>query len=134
MHDRRGDLEPLLHPGRIRLDAAVPRFAQADVVENLVGPLQGVARVHADKLARVSHELDPDHAGKQALVLGNETDGLADVHPAVANVHAQHPTPAGVQRDQPEQAADHRRLARPIGTEKADRPFRHRPATTPTAP
>ena len=38
----RGQLEPLLHPRRIRLDRTVPRLVQADVVEHLVGPLHGV--------------------------------------------------------------------------------------------
>ena len=84
---------------------------------------------HADQLAGVGDELDADHAGEQALVLGHEADRLADVEPAAADVHAQDLALARVDRDQAEQGADHRRLARAVGPEQADRPLGHRDAT-----
>ena len=40
--DRRGELQPLLHAGGVRLDRAVARLVEADVVEHLVGALHGV--------------------------------------------------------------------------------------------
>ena len=87
--DGRGELEPLLHAGRVRLDLAIAGLAEADVVEHLVGPLQGVLAAHADQLAGVGDELDAVDVREQALVLGREADLAADVELLPAEVHAE---------------------------------------------
>ena len=42
--------------------------------------------------------------------------------------------PAGVDADQAQQGADHRRLARAVGPEQADRPLGHRDGQAAGAP
>ena len=96
-----------------------------------MGPLQRVARHMPDQLARVGHELDADHAREQAFVLGDEAHRLADVERRRRMSRPSTSPVAGVERDQPQQAADHGRLARAVGPEQADRPLRQRPPRGP---
>ena len=119
--DGRGQLEPLLHAGGIRFDLAIAGLAQPDIVEHFVRPLQGILTRHADKLAGIGDELDADHLRKQALVFRREADQPADVELAMAKIHAQHFARAAIDRDQPEQRANHRRLAGTVRAEQTDR-------------
>ena len=121
----RGQLQPLLHAGRVGFDRAVAGLAQADVVEDFMGPLQGIAARHAAQFARIGHEIDPGDAGKEAFVLGHETDGLADIEPPGAEVHVEDLARPGIDLDQAQQGADQGRLARPVGPEEPDRAGRH---------
>ena len=42
VHERLCELDALLHAGRVRLDIAVARLAEPDVVEHFVRPLHGI--------------------------------------------------------------------------------------------
>ena len=90
----RRQLQPLLHAGRIRIDRAVAGLAQADVVEDLMGPLQGIAARHAAEFAGIGHKIDPGNAGKKAFVLGHETHGLADIEPSACGGPCPGPCPS----------------------------------------
>ena len=52
VHERLRELDALLHAGRVRLDVAVARFAEADVVEHLVRALHRVGLRQARELRR----------------------------------------------------------------------------------
>ncbi len=119
VHQRPCDLEPLLHAGGIRLDPAVSRLAEPDVIEHFVSPPQGVAGLHSDQFSRVGDKLDADQARKQTLILRYQSDHLANGKPLPADVHSQHPPAARVDPDQPQQRPDHRRLAGPVGAKQA---------------
>ena len=121
----RRQLQTLLHAGRVRLDGPVAGLAQTDVVEHLVGALQGVGARHPAQLAGVGDELHPGNAGKEALVLGHKADRLADVEPPGAQIHAEHLARPRIDRDQAQQGADQGRLARPVRAEQADGAGRH---------
>ena len=64
-----------------------------------MGPLQGIAPRHAAQFARIGHEIDAGNAGKEALILGHEAHGLADVEPPGAEVHVQDGARPGVNLD-----------------------------------
>ena len=57
-----GQLEPLLHPGRIRVEEPVPGLAEPDVEQDLVGPLHGLLTGHARQLAEIGGEGNGVHA------------------------------------------------------------------------
>ncbi len=48
-----GQLQPLFHARRIGVEEPVAGFAEADVEEDLVGPLHGLLAGHAGELAEV---------------------------------------------------------------------------------
>ena len=125
MDDGRRQLEPLLHAGRIRFDLAIAGLAQPDVVEHFVGPLQGIFRRHAHQLAGIGDELDADDVRKQALVFRRKADCPADVELPAAEIHAQHFARARVDGNQPQQRANHRRLAGPLGPSRPTAPVRN---------
>ena len=56
-------LDSLLHAGRVRLDVAVARFAEAHVVEDLVGALNRVGRLAGPRARRSTDERHGGHAG-----------------------------------------------------------------------
>ncbi len=131
VHDGGGDLQPLLHPRRVGIAATVPGLAQADVIEHLVGAPKGVAVPHPHQLARIRRRRDPGHPREEALILGDEADGLADGQRLRADVHAQDPAAPRIERDQAQQGPDHRGLARAVGAQQADGPLGHRERQAP---
>src|SRR5207237_6924647 len=106
VNDGRGNLQALLHAGRVGIDLAIAGLAQADVVEHFMGPLQCIFSRHAAQLAGVRDELDADDIGKQALVLWHKAYGLANGEPLAADVHVKNLAPAGVDGNKAEERAD----------------------------
>jgi hypothetical protein len=113
----------LLHAGRVRFDLPIAGLAQADVVEDLMGALHGVAVSHSPQFAGVGHELDAHGAREQAFILGHEAHRLANIKPPGPHVHAENFAAARVDGNEPEQAADERGLARAVGPQEPDRSF-----------
>ena len=54
VHERLRQLDPLLHAGRVRLDVAVARLAEADVEQHLVRALHRVDARQPGELAAVA--------------------------------------------------------------------------------
>src|SRR5207247_7589562 len=111
VNNRRGELEALLHAGRIGLNGTIAGLVQTDVVEHLVRPLHGVRPSHAAQFTGVGDELDTGNGREEALVLRHEPDRLPDVQPPTADVHSEDFAAAGVDGAQAEQGADQGGLA-----------------------
>ena len=118
--ERLGQLDALLHAGRVAADLAVALLVQPDVAEDLGRPLaRGVRRQPRDA-AHVGHELGRRHVGRQAVVLGHVADELADLGAVPGHVQVEHDgRPAG-RRDEAEQDLDQRRLAGAVRADQAD--------------
>ena len=87
---RLGQLDALLHAGRIGLDVAVARLAEADVVEDLVRPLHRVDGRQPGELAAVGDERDGVHAGDVRVGLRHVAEPRADLHRPLRDVEPEH--------------------------------------------
>ena len=120
--DGRRQLEPLLHAGGIGLHFAIAGFAEPDVVEHLVRPLQRVVGRHAHQFAGVGDEL---HALRRAETgtRPRAQSRLRGGYRAAARRKSMPSTSpdAAIDRDQAQQRADHRRLAGAVRPEQPDR-------------
>ena len=85
-----------------------------------MGALHGVAAGHAHQFTGVRHEIDAVDVGKETLVFRGEADGPANVELLPADVVAKYLALTAVHTDQPEQGADHRRLARAVGPQQSN--------------
>ena len=90
VHERLRQLDALLHAGRIGLDVAIARLAEADVVEHLVRALHGVDRRQAGELAAVGDERHGVHAGNVRVALRHVADARADRQRRLGHVDAEH--------------------------------------------
>ena len=118
--ERLGELDALLHAGRVAADGPVALLVQADVPEDLGRPLaSGVGRQAGDA-GHVGHELGGAHVGGQAVVLGRVAHQLADAGGMVGDVVPEHEGRARGGRQQPEQDADERRLAGAVRPDQPD--------------
>ena len=116
---RGGDREPLAHPHRVALDAAVAGVGDAGQLEDLLDALAGmVARGGEDPQV-----VAPGAPGVEARVLEHGADLGARVLEVVVDL-AVEPRGAGVDPDQPEQHPDRRALAGAVGAEEAGDPAR----------
>ena len=77
--ERLGELDPLLHAGRVAADRAVALLVQADVAEDLGGPFAGRAAGQPGHPGHVADEVRRGQVGRQAVVLGHVADELADL-------------------------------------------------------
>ena len=77
--ERLRQLDALLHAGRVLLDVAVARLAEADVVEHLVRALHGVGGRQAGQLAAVGDERHGVHPRNVRVVLRHVADACADL-------------------------------------------------------
>ena len=121
VHERLRELDALLHAGRVGLDVAVARLAEADVVEHLVRALHRVDGRQAGELAAVGDERHGVHAGNVRVALRHVADARADLQRLLGDVQAR----ARVMRpsvglDEAEQRLEHRALAGAVGAEQAD--------------
>jgi hypothetical protein len=118
--ERLRELDALFHAGRVGLDVAVSRFAEADVVEHFMRALHRVGARQPCQLAAVRHEGDRRHARNVPVGFRHIADAAADLERRGLHIVAEHAHVAAVGRDEAEQRLQHRALARAIGTEQAD--------------
>ena len=118
-----GQLEPLLHARRIGVEEPVAGLAEADVEEDLVGPLHGLLAGHAGELAEIGREGDGVHAGDETVALGHVADRAADHGLLAADVVVEDPALAALRDEEAEEDAEEGALAGPVGPEKAHRPL-----------
>ena len=83
-------LDALLHAGRIGLEVAIARLAEADVVEHLVRALHRVGRRQARQLAAVGDKRHRVHAGNVRVALRHVADARADLERRGGDVEAEH--------------------------------------------
>ena len=121
VHERLGELDALLHAGRVGLEIAVARLAEADVIEHLVGALHRIDVRQAGELAAIRHEGHGIHAGDVPVDLRHVADARADLLGRAGDVKAQHSHRAGGRRNEAEQRLDHRALAGAVGPQQPDR-------------
>jgi hypothetical protein len=122
--ERLCQLDALLHARRVRLDVAVARLAETDVVQHFVGALHGVGRRQPCELPAVRDKRHGVHAGDVRVAFGHVPDARADRQRRLCHVHLEDGHPAPIRLHEPEQRLQHRALARAVGPEQADRPFR----------
>ena len=121
--ERLRQLDALLHAGRVGLDVAVARLAEADVVEDLVRALHRVDRRQPGELAAVGDKRHGVHAGDVRVALRHVADARADRQRRLRHVHVEHGHPPLVRLDEAEQRLEHRALAGAVGPEQADGPL-----------
>ena len=120
--ERLGQLDPLLHPGRVAADGAVALLVQPDVTEDLGGPFaRGRAR-QAGHPGHVGHEVGRGDVRRQAVVFGHVADELADRRALGPDVEVHHRRLARGRLEQPEEDLDERALAGAVGADQADDP------------
>ncbi len=122
--ERLRQLDSLLHARRIRLDVAVTRLAEADVVEHLVGTLHRVDGGQPGKLTAIAHERYRVHAGNVRVALGHVADVGTNLHRPFGDVEAQHGHASFVRLHEAEQSLQHGALASAVRAQKADRAAR----------
>src|SRR5581483_8445084 len=121
VHDRRGELEALLHTGGIRFNLSIARLSKADIIQHFVRALQRILVRHADQLAGVGAEADSVDLREEAFFLRRKADPPAVLELFCRNIQPQNLPRALIDRDQSQQRANHRRLARPVRAKQSDR-------------
>ena len=109
--ERLRQLDALLHARRVRLDVAVPRLAEADVVQHLVRALHRVGLRQPRELAAVGDERHGVHAGNVPVVLRHVAEPRAHLERPLRDVKPEHLELARRGRNEAEQRLEHRALA-----------------------
>ena len=117
VHERLGELHPLLHPGRVAADRPVPLLEQPDVPERVGGARPGVAGREPADSGHVGQELGRGNVVGEAVVLGHvaETRPNRDVARRVLAENLG--SPLG-RLDQAEEQLDRRALACTVRAEQ----------------
>ena len=76
--ERLGELDALLHAGRVAADRPIALLVEADVAEDVGRPLPRRAGGQPRDAGHVAHELGGADVRRQAVVLGHVADQLAD--------------------------------------------------------
>ena len=79
VHERLRELDALLHAGRVRLDVAVARLAEADVEQDFVRALHRVDARQPRQLAAVGDERHGVHAGNVRVAFRHVADARANL-------------------------------------------------------
>jgi hypothetical protein len=137
VHQRLGQLDPLLHAGRVRVDRPVARLVQSDVVQHLVRTARGLVGRQARELRGEGHEAGRGHAGQVAVHFRHVADAPADLERLARGVEAERGHGSAIGLEEPEQSLEQRRLAGSVRPEQASgtgqeaagdaRERRHRP-------
>ena len=113
--DRLGQLEPLLHPGRVGVDLPVALLAHANKIEQLMRPLpRGLERKPA-QLRAIGHVLAADHAGDVAILFRRVAHPLADLAALAAHFATEQLGRAGADGLKLKQAFHEGALPAPLG-------------------
>ncbi len=123
--ERLGELGALTHAGGEPADRAEAGLVEADEVEDVGGPLASGARRQPTELAERGDHVGRGLVERQAVVLGHEPELGAHRDRVGGHVDAAHlDRPLG-RMGEPEQHAEHRRLACAIGPDETDEAARH---------
>ena len=122
VHERLRELDALLHAGRVGLDVAVARLAEADVVEHFVRALHRVNGGQAGKLSAVGDERHRVHAGNVSVAFRHVADAGADFERPMRHVKAEHRHAPLGRLDEAEQRLQQRALPRAVGAQQAHGP------------
>jgi len=118
--ERRGEVEPAPHAAGVRARRTVGGLADAELGEELCGPLAGVAAVQLVEPADEDDVLPT----REVLVDGGELAGEADAGPhrlgLMRNVVTVHGAGTAVRAQHGGEHAHHRRLACAVGPEQAE--------------
>ena len=120
--ERLGELDPLLHPGRIPADRPVALLVEPDVAQDLGGAFARRGAREAGHARHLGDEVGRRGVRREAVVFGHVADELADRRALRANVEVHHRRLARRRFEQAEQDLEQRALARPVGTDQADDP------------
>ena len=118
-----GQLEALLHARGIGVEEPVAGLAEADVEEDLVGPLHGLLPGHAGELAEIRGEGHGVHAGDEAIALGHVADRTADHGLLAPDVVVEDLPLAALRDEEAEEDAEEGALAGPVRPEESHGPF-----------
>ena len=91
VHQRLGELDPLLHAGRVAADLPVALLVEPDVAQRLGGAFAGGRARQAADPAEVGDELGGGHVRRQAVVLRHVADPGADPVGVGGGVEAEDP-------------------------------------------
>ena len=119
VHDRLGQLRPLLHARGVATHRAVALLGQPDVAEHVGGALARGGVGQPRHLAHVDHEVAGRHVGRQAVVLGHVAHQRPDPAAVGDDVVTEHPSRSARGRGQPEEDLDQGRLAGAVGSDEA---------------
>ena len=114
-----GELDALLHAGRVAADGAVALLVQADVAQGVRGALAGGGRRQPGHARHVDDELGGRDVGRQAVVLGHVADPLADGGALGGDVEAEHGGAALGGGGQTQQDLDQGGLAGSVGADES---------------
>ena len=120
--ERLGELDPLLHPGRVAADRPVALLVQPDVAEDLGGPLASRGARQARHQREVRDDLRRRDVRGKAVVLGHVADELADVGALRPDVEVEDRRLAARRIDQAEQDLEQGALAGAVRADEADDP------------
>ena len=81
VHERLGQFEPLLHPGRVFLEQPVTGIFQPKIAQHFMRPPLGFAPRHAVQLAGQGDILRTAQAGDQGVRLRHVTDRSPQIAP-----------------------------------------------------
>jgi hypothetical protein len=117
---RLGELDALLHAGRVAADLAVSLLVQPNVAQNLGGPLAGRGSRKPGDAGHVGDEVRRADVRREAVVLGHIADDLPDGPSLADGIHAEDRGPAARRRQQAEEYLEKRALAGSVGPNQAD--------------
>ena len=91
MNNRLRQLQPLLHPRRIRVNLPIALLAHADEIEHLMRSLPGGLERQPAQLRAVSHVFAAHHPRDVAILLWRVAHSLANVPALMSNLAPQQP-------------------------------------------
>jgi len=118
--ERLGELDPLLHPGRVPADRAVALFVEPDVPQHLGRAFARRGAREAGHARHLGDEVGRRCVGREAVVFGHVAHELADRRALRAHVEVHHGGLAQRRLEQAEQDLEERALARAVGTDQTD--------------
>ncbi len=119
VHQRLGQLHPLLHTGRVAAHGAIALLVEADMTQGVRGPLAGGRRRQAGHPGHMHHELGGRDVRRQAVVLGHIADPLADGGTVLGHVQAEDVRAPFGGRGQAEKDLDQGGFSGTVGTHQA---------------
>ena len=118
--ERLGELDALLHAGRVATDRPIALLVQTDVAQDVGGPLTRRAGGQAGDAGHVADELGGADVRRKAVVLGHVADELADPGTIGRRVEIEDGGLALGRLEQAEEDLDQRALAGAVGADEAD--------------